>query len=95
MPTCDMELTDNNGQNALHYAANLCCLETIQLLLDRGADASVKNNKGETARNLHEQQLPTLAPNFGGPRYPEISQQVRKRLLQLERKAAASATNGF
>jgi len=40
---------DENGQTALHWAARGGYKEVVHLLLDRGADVSVKNNDGLTA----------------------------------------------
>lgn len=90
---CDLELADDDGQNALHYAAIFFEPETIQLLLDSGADASAKNSKGQTARILLEQELstPTRYQNSEGQ---ELAQQLIQRLLQLEQEVAASAKNG-
>ena len=95
---CELELTDHEGWSALHRTASNTSFELIELLLDRGADASTKNVKGETARNLLEQQLSscTSADLIGliiayGSEHSELAQQLIQRLLQLEQKSVTSA----
>lgn len=43
---------DANGNTALHYAVASRNAELVKLLLDHGADVSVKNGQAETAMNL-------------------------------------------
>lgn len=92
---CDLEITDDAGETALHYAAGSLYPDmiTIELLLDKGADASAKNKKGETARNVVEKGLTIGARDNLGPEYQNKGQQVLQRLLQLEQNASAPAAN--
>ena len=92
---CDLEITNDAGETALHYAAGSLhpYMIMIEFLLDRGADASAKNKKGRTARDLLENPL-WIVPSFDdGPEYQKKRQQVLQRLLQLEQKASAPAAN--
>lgn len=43
---CGLELMDYQGMTALHYAALYGYYDLIEILLDRGADASAKNWEG-------------------------------------------------
>ena len=99
---CDLELTDNTGQTVLHYAVDgfFPEAEMIELLLDRGADASAKNNYGETARNILRRIC--LASNgterawdrkMKSPESWEKLQQLAQRMLQMEQNSCGSAKN--
>ena len=43
---------DINGDTALHRAAEAGHLEVVRVLLEFGADLSIKNNKGETPLDM-------------------------------------------
>ena len=92
---CDLEITDDAGKTALHYAAgsHYPDMIMIKLLLDKGADASAKNKKGETARNVVEKRLTIGARDDLGPEYHKNDQQLLQRMLQLEQNASAPAAN--
>lgn len=92
---CDLEITDDAGKTALHYAAGSLYPDMImiELLLDKGADASAKNKKGETARNVVEKRLTIGARDDLGPEYQKNDQQLLQRMLQLEQNASAPAAN--
>jgi len=40
---------DNTGNTALHFATELGWLDTVRLLLEHGADASLCNDEGDVA----------------------------------------------
>ena len=44
-----LDLVDVRGATALHKAAFLCHEDIVKLLLEKGADPSIKNNEGHTA----------------------------------------------
>jgi ankyrin repeat protein len=44
-----------SGATPLAYAASLGRAEVVELLLDRGADAALKNIRGQTALELAEE----------------------------------------
>jgi hypothetical protein len=48
----DVNCTDPEGYTPLMYAANLGLLDNVKILLDRGAEATLKNKHGETALSL-------------------------------------------
>lgn len=60
----------------------------IELLLDRGADASAKNQKGETARDILEYNLST---GFHHLVDREDIERSIKRLHQMEQHTKARA----
>ena len=43
---------DENGNTELHYAAEKGHIATVALLLDRGADTTVKDKDGNTAYTM-------------------------------------------
>lgn len=89
-----MDIRDNDRRIALNHAVALLTLESIQLLLDRGADASAKNHNGQTTRTLLEQELSkSTTLDVRGPEYLQLGQQLIQRLLQLEQQSIMSPTN--
>lgn len=44
----NMDVQDEYGWTALHYASREGQLEAVQFLLKKGANIEIKNNKGET-----------------------------------------------
>ena len=87
---CDLKLTNDTGQTVLHYAVDGFPpkAEMIELLLDRGADASAKDKNGETARNVLEGKW--LASNLESR---EKLQQLALRMFQMEQNSCGSAKN--
>lgn len=51
-----VNLVDINGETALHYAARHGYVSSIELLLNAGADLSIKNVFGHTAADLAQMQ---------------------------------------
>jgi ankyrin repeat protein len=68
---------DNNKCTALHMAAMRGYIESVKLLLDHGADPSLKNAYGETAANMAQ-------PGDG---HPPLDPKRRAAILQLLAKA--------
>lgn len=64
-------------------------IDTLEVLLDRGADASAKDNKGDTARDLLEINLEAGCRQTN----KEKVQQLVQRLLRLEQRSPTTATN--
>jgi ankyrin repeat protein len=50
----DVNAVDNNRNSALHYAAGYNAAEACTLLLENGADVSVKNADEKTAAEVAE-----------------------------------------
>ena len=50
------DLQRNNGWTALMYASYHCHKETVQLLLNHGADVNLKNEEGQTALDLADDE---------------------------------------
>ena len=48
-----------SGGTALHYCASYGCFDICKLLLEKGADATAKNNHGHTPYDIAEQFIPT------------------------------------
>ena len=46
---------DDAGNTVLHYASMECDSLTIKLLMDNGADRSIKNNQGKTAQECFKE----------------------------------------
>ena len=68
-------------------------LNVIEMLLDRGADASAKNGDGKTARNLLEDN--SSSEVFDSQLYSELgnrekAERLLQRMIQLEQTASAS-----
>lgn len=52
-----INITDSKGDTLLHRYAKQTNLSMIKFLLEHGADYSIRNNKGLTARQLAEEEL--------------------------------------
>ena len=52
MRNYNTELKDNKGRTALYHAARKNRPLVVKLLLENGADKSIKDNNGVTALNL-------------------------------------------
>jgi ankyrin repeat protein len=48
-PTIKLDLQNNDGNTALHYACNNSCSHTVYQLLFNGSNQTIKNNKGKIA----------------------------------------------
>ena len=81
---------DSNGQTACHVVAYQSNLDMVEVLLDGVTDASAKNKRGETARNILEDRRSFYTSS---PEIRKRSQQLVQRLLQLEQLPSAPATN--
>ena len=53
---CDVNATDYQGRAALHHAARNNRRETARVLLERGADRTIKDTKGNTAAGFARQK---------------------------------------
>lgn len=52
-PRTKVDILDNNGNTALHYAVKHAdCLTAVKLLIDRNADLNVTNRKGMTPLHI-------------------------------------------
>ena len=88
---CNLELVDDDGRTVI-----LCCSEStsyqwidvIKLLVDRGADATAKNKKGETLRNIIENKPKDWNRWFAASSLFVVVEVLR----QAEQKSSASAT---
>ena len=97
---CKLELLDDDGRTVL-----LCCskslfsptgnvitsMNVIKLLVDKDADVTAKNKKGETLRNIIENELKYGCRYVPGYSRGDIKRLV-KMLRQAEQKSSASAT---
>jgi len=43
---------DNDGWTPLHYAAKKCHVDVARVLLDHGADLTIRDNKGRTPLDI-------------------------------------------
>eukprot|EP00349_Pseudokeronopsis_sp_Brazil_P003330 CAMPEP_0202963838 /NCGR_PEP_ID=MMETSP1396-20130829/7877_1 /ASSEMBLY_ACC=CAM_ASM_000872 /TAXON_ID= /ORGANISM="Pseudokeronopsis sp., Strain Brazil" /LENGTH=279 /DNA_ID=CAMNT_0049685415 /DNA_START=53 /DNA_END=892 /DNA_ORIENTATION=+ len=48
----DLNRTENDGWTALHFAASAGQLDIVKILLENNADAFIRNERGETAREV-------------------------------------------
>ncbi len=63
----------------------------IELLLERGADASAKDERGRTARNILENRMPDFERAQGAD-YVKSLHPLVQRLLRLEELSSASTS---
>jgi len=78
---------DEEKETALHWAALLGHLPTVQLLVEHGATVTVRNRRGETPVNVAE--LAGYMDVTGFLREAEREEELRAR----ERPAAAAAVH--
>jgi truncated hemoglobin YjbI/ankyrin repeat protein len=67
------QMTDGGRATALHYAAKAGFVKTIEVLLDRGADPTTRDDNGFTALDWLERAVPS------------VDRQAVRRLLQRRR----------
>ena len=85
---CDMELLDDDGETA-----HLCCMcttadrGTIELLLDRGTDATTKNKQSETGRTILK-----LSEEYFEPDNEAGLKRIVERLPESERPSSFLVT---
>lgn len=53
---CDLELKNEDGFTALHWAAYVGNLDSVKTLIDKGADMKAKNSEGKKPADLAETQ---------------------------------------
>ena len=87
-------LKNDQERTAQHWAAQTFPeLDVIELLLDRGADASAKDEDGRTARTSLEDILSSKYYEPGGVLYGpgngEKAESLIRRMIQLEQTASA------
>ena len=51
----NLNIQDNQGNTVLHHAAHITSNTDIKMLVQKGADASIQNKKGQTARDVYEE----------------------------------------
>lgn len=66
LPELDINRQDSDGQTALHYASSCGHKDTVRLLLDKGADASISNEDGETPLDIAYDESIALLFKTGG-----------------------------
>jgi ankyrin repeat protein len=52
VPNLNINARDTKGWTALHHAADSGCCETVEFLLQRGADVNARTDEGSTPLSL-------------------------------------------
>lgn len=77
-----LNATDDNGDTALHRAAISCDLPFVSLLLDAGADSTVKNKREKLPVDLAQQRR-------GRPNQSKVVELLRRSMSQRPKSAHA------
>ncbi|KAH9124505.1 hypothetical protein LEN26_009697 [Aphanomyces euteiches] len=85
-----LDVGGKNGYTPLHAASLRGQLGALRLLLNAGADPSLKNEHGDTARDCGDDEVKTFFDN-----YPNIDENILETKAMTERKQASKLPPRF
>ena len=89
-------LDDYNGYSPLHYATTLCHTECMYILLENGADVTLKDVNGKSAMyhalRTRNDQVANVLEKFGADRNDDLKQVIDDEMAEQENEASTATT---
>lgn len=87
----NLNIQDNQGNTALHHVAHIVSNSGIKMLVQKGADASIKNKKGQTARDVYEKFYQMIEDTMPDYRMDFLNKWLKKAEPVLIQKGTVSS----